>query len=167
MLRDMDFYLFQKNVKKLSSKYGQKFFDTTKKSATYALKIALKRALQKTAHAIGDLVENNSVDKITSVTSRKSSRKSTEVLMPAQTVEVSMEILRLLYSLDYCNNYDYIRREIEYQKIINLLTYLYTYKCVESTLIARTIANAAQRADKRSSRSHSKIVHHSLVASAK
>ena len=35
--------------KNLSNKYGQKFFDTAKKSTTDAIKTASKRAIQKTA----------------------------------------------------------------------------------------------------------------------
>ena len=51
----------------LSNKYGQKLVDTAKKSATDVLKIAGKRAIQKTAEASGDLVGNFIADKITSV----------------------------------------------------------------------------------------------------
>ena len=40
----------------LNNKYGQKLANSTKKSATDALKIASKRAIQKTAKATGDLV---------------------------------------------------------------------------------------------------------------
>ena len=38
-----------KVAKNLSNKYGQKLVDTAKKPATHALKIAGKRAIQKTA----------------------------------------------------------------------------------------------------------------------
>ena len=40
-----------KVVKNLNNKYGQKLADSAKKSATNALKIAGKRAIQKTAEA--------------------------------------------------------------------------------------------------------------------
>ena len=44
------FLSFAKNIgKNLSNKYGQKFFDTAKKSTTDAIKNASKRAIQKTA----------------------------------------------------------------------------------------------------------------------
>ena len=44
------FLSFAKNTgKNLSNKYGQKFFDTAKKSITDAIKNASKRAIQKTA----------------------------------------------------------------------------------------------------------------------
>ena len=38
-----------------------------KKSATHALKIASKRAIQKTAEATGDVVGNTTANKITSI----------------------------------------------------------------------------------------------------
>ena len=40
-------------AKNLNNKYGQKLVDTVKKSATDALKIAGKRAIQKTAEQAG------------------------------------------------------------------------------------------------------------------
>ena len=56
-----------KVAKNLNNKYGQKLVDTAKKSATDALKIASKRAIQKTAEATGDLVGNTILNKITSI----------------------------------------------------------------------------------------------------
>ena len=62
------FLSFPKNiVRNLSNKYGQKLVDTAKKSATDAFKIASKRAVQKTAEATGDLVDNTIANKITSI----------------------------------------------------------------------------------------------------
>ena len=58
----------------LSNKYGQKFIDTAKKSTTDAIETASKRAIQKTAEATGDLIDNKIADKITNI-SKKSSRK--------------------------------------------------------------------------------------------
>ena len=59
---------FAKNmVKALSNKYGQKLLDSAKTSTTDAIKIASKRAIQKTAEATGDLIGNKVFDKITSV----------------------------------------------------------------------------------------------------
>ena len=49
-------------------------FCSVKKSATDAIKTALKRAIPKTAEATGDLIRNKITDKITSV-SKKSSRE--------------------------------------------------------------------------------------------
>ena len=51
-----------KVAKNMSNKYGQKLADTTKKSATDAIKTASKRAIQKTAEATGDLVGNKIAD---------------------------------------------------------------------------------------------------------
>ena len=55
-----------KATKNLNNKYSQKLADPVKKSATDALKIAGKRATQKTAEETGDLVGNKTADKITS-----------------------------------------------------------------------------------------------------
>ena len=62
------FLSFAKNIgKSLSCKYGQKLLDSTKKSATEAIKAASKSAIQKTAEATGDLIGNKIADKITSI----------------------------------------------------------------------------------------------------
>ena len=62
------FLSFAKNIgRNLSNKYGQKPLDTAKESATDALKIASKRAIQKTAESIGALVGNFIADKITNI----------------------------------------------------------------------------------------------------
>ena len=78
------FLSFAKNIgKSLSNKYGQKLVDSTKKSATDALKAASKRATQKAAEkqfkkatqkATGDLVDNRIADKTTSI-SKKTPKK--------------------------------------------------------------------------------------------
>ena len=66
---------FAKNMgKNISNKYGQKHLDTAKKSATDAIKTASKRAVQKTAGAMGDLIGNKIADKITTV-SKKSPKE--------------------------------------------------------------------------------------------
>ena len=62
-----------KVAKTLNNKYGQKLVDTAKKSATDALKIAGKRAIQKTAEASGDLVGNFIADKIKSISKKPAS----------------------------------------------------------------------------------------------
>ena len=70
------FLSFVKNMgKSLSNKYGQKRFDSAKKSTTDGIKTASKRAIQKTAEATGDLIGNKIADKITSF-QKKSSRYS-------------------------------------------------------------------------------------------
>ena len=62
------FLFFAKNMgKSLINKYGQKRFDSAKKSTTGAIKTASKRAIQKTAEATGDLIGNKIADEITSV----------------------------------------------------------------------------------------------------
>ena len=63
-----------KVAKNMSNKYSQKLVDTAKKSATDAIKIASKRAIQKTAEATGDLIGNKIADKIKSY-SKKSPRE--------------------------------------------------------------------------------------------
>ena len=63
-----------KVAKNMRNKYGQKFADTAKKSATDALKTASKRAIQKTFEEPGDLVGNKIADKSTSA-SKKSLKK--------------------------------------------------------------------------------------------
>ena len=51
--------------KSLSNKYGQKPLDSAKKSTIDAIKTTSKRAIQKTAEATGDLIDNKIADKIT------------------------------------------------------------------------------------------------------
>ena len=66
------FLSFAKNMGKiLSNKYGQKLLGSAKKSTTYAIKTASKRAIQKTPEATGDLIGNTISDKITSVSKKK------------------------------------------------------------------------------------------------
>ena len=55
-----------KVAKNLNNKYCQKLVNTAKKSATDALQIAGKRAIQKTAETSGNLVGNFIADKTTS-----------------------------------------------------------------------------------------------------
>ena len=69
------FLSFANNIGRiLSNKYGQKLVDTAKKSATDALKIAGKRAIQKTSESTGDLVGNTIANKITSVSRKPASK---------------------------------------------------------------------------------------------
>ena len=65
------FLSFDKNMgKSLSNKYGQRLIDSAKKSATDAIKIASKRAIQKPAETTGDLIGNKIANKITSVSKK-------------------------------------------------------------------------------------------------
>ena len=75
------FLSFAKNMGKyLSNKYGQKLFNSAKKSTTDVIKTASKRAIQKTAKTTGDLIGNKIADKITSV-----SKRSTKELQNNET----------------------------------------------------------------------------------
>ena len=79
-----------KTAKNMSNKYIQKLVDTAKKSATDAIKIASKRAIQNTAEATGDLVGNKIADKVTSA-SKKSHNEE------IQSNEVNNEIPKERY----------------------------------------------------------------------
>ena len=69
-----------KVAKNSNNKYGQKLVDTAKKPATDALKIAGKRAIQKTAEASGDLVGNFIADNITSISKKTASEPHSNVV---------------------------------------------------------------------------------------
>ena len=69
------FLSFAKKLgKNLSSKYGQKLLNSSKKSTTDAIESASKRAIQKIAEATADLSGNKIADKITSVSKKFSTR---------------------------------------------------------------------------------------------
>ena len=60
------FLSFAKNMSKnVSNKYGQKLFDSAKKSTTVAIETVSKRAIQKIVETTGDLIGNKIADKIT------------------------------------------------------------------------------------------------------
>ena len=63
-------YGFFSFVKHMSNEYGQKPFDTAKKSTKDMIKTASKRAIKKTAEATGDLIGNKISDKITSISKK-------------------------------------------------------------------------------------------------
>ena len=53
------FLSFARNMcKNVSNKYGQKLFDSAKKSTRDAIKAASKRAIRKRAEATGDVIGN-------------------------------------------------------------------------------------------------------------
>ena len=80
------FLSFAKNIgKDLSNKYGQKIFDTAKKSANEAIKTASKKEVQKTAEATGDLIGNKIADKITII----SKNTVQELLINNEDVEIT------------------------------------------------------------------------------
>ena len=80
-VKGYEFLSFARNIgthatkvaKNLNKKYGQEPVDTAKKSATDALKIPGKRAIQKPAEANGDLVGNFIADKIISISEKPAS----------------------------------------------------------------------------------------------
>ena len=73
------FLSFAKNMdKSLSSKYGQKLLDSSKKGTTDAIKTASKRTIKKTAEATGDLIGNKIADKITSISKKSSNNNDDE-----------------------------------------------------------------------------------------
>ena len=73
-VKSYSFLSFLKNTgKNLSNKYGKMFVNTAKKSAADALKIAGKRAIQKTAEATRNLVGNKIADKIIGSSKKPSS----------------------------------------------------------------------------------------------
>ena len=82
------FLSFAKNMgNNLSNKYGQKPFDSAKKSTTGAIKTASKRAIQKKAEATGNLIGNKIADKI-SVSMKKPAKR----LPNDETKEEDVEI---------------------------------------------------------------------------
>ena len=84
------FLSFPKNMgKSLSNKYGQKLLDSAKKSTTDAIKAASKRAIQKRAEAIGDLIGNKIADKITSVLKKKPVKELTNDETKKEDVEIT------------------------------------------------------------------------------
>ena len=80
------FLSFAKNMSKsLSNKYGQKLLDSAKKINNRCNKNSIKRAIQKTAEATGDLIGNKTPDKITSV-----AKKPTKELPINETEDVEI-----------------------------------------------------------------------------
>ena len=83
-----------KNIgKNISNKYSQKLVDIAKKSATDAIKIASKSAIQKIVQATGDLIANKIADKITSVSKKFKDLPPTEL----HSNEANNEILKERY----------------------------------------------------------------------
>ena len=70
-VKEYGFLFFAKNIgKNLSSKYGQKLYNSTKKSTTDAIRTSSMRSIKKTAEATGDLIGNKITDKITSISKK-------------------------------------------------------------------------------------------------
>ena len=111
-VKEYGFLSFAKNMSKhLSNKYGQKLFDSAKKSTTDTIKTAPKRAIQKTAEATGDLIGNKIADKITSVSKKKPNNNNNEdveltthkerYISPGERQQIFNE-LRLVPKKDEC-----------------------------------------------------------------
>ena len=72
--------------------------NTATKTGVVAAKKASKRVVQKTAEATGDLIENEIVDKITSLDKTKSKEKENErqeIYIPPQKRQQIIDDLRL------------------------------------------------------------------------
>ena len=101
-IKEYGFLSFAKTMgKNLSNKYGQKLLDSAKQSIADAIKTASKRAIQKTAESIGNLICNKIADKITSV-SKKSlvelrSKELHSGVLHSEKKEVNNEIPKERY----------------------------------------------------------------------
>ena len=69
-------YGFLSFARKFGDKYGKKLIDTATKTGIDAAKAASKKVVQKTAEAIGGLIRNKIVDKITSIGKPKEKEKN-------------------------------------------------------------------------------------------
>ena len=99
------FLSFAKNMgKRLSNKYGQKLFDSAKKSTAGAIKTASKRAIQKTAEATGDLIDNKITYKITSVLKKSNNNNNNN-----EDVELTTHNKRYIYPEERKKFFDELR----------------------------------------------------------
>ena len=81
-----------------TSKYRKKIIDTTIKEGHEFANTAGKRKVQKTAEATGDLIENKTADKITSLGKSKKKEKETseeEIIIPPEKRQQIINDLRL------------------------------------------------------------------------
>ena len=100
---------FTKNQgKNLGNKYGQKLIDTAKKSTTDAIKTASKRAIQKTAKATGNLINNKIADKITNI-SKKPVKKLSNNDETEEDVEITTHKKRYISPEERQQNIDELR----------------------------------------------------------
>ena len=97
----MDFCLLLKiwvNISKnLSSKSSQKIIGHAKQSATIASKTASTRAIQKTAEATGDLIDNKIADRTTKDTKTLPHHNSEIVTNEEENIVLEREIPRERY----------------------------------------------------------------------
>ena len=92
-LKGYEFLSFSKNIRKsLSSKYGQKLVDSTKKLITETFKTASKKnIIQKATEAAGDLVVNKIAEKITQAVSKTTREAPSKSTAPTQIDEKPMQ----------------------------------------------------------------------------
>ena len=101
-IKEYGFLSFAKTMgKNLSNKYGQKLLDSAKQSIADAIKTASKRAIQKTAESIGNLICNKIADEITSVSKKSSvelrSKELHSGVLHSEKKEVNNEIPKERY----------------------------------------------------------------------
>ena len=80
--------------KSLSNKYSQRLLDSATKSTSDAIKIASKRAIQKTAEATRDLIGNKITDKLKSVSKKSNNNNDNN---NNEDVEITAHKKRYIY----------------------------------------------------------------------
>ena len=121
-------YGFLPFARKFGDKYGKKLMDTAKKAGIDAAKTTSKRAIQKTAEAMGDLIGNKIADKITSIGKPKEKEKTKEIeeiyISPEKRQQI-IDGLRLFWMQFHCTCLKTLIAKqcikMEFQKIINFL----------------------------------------------
>ena len=86
-------YGFLSFAKKFGDKYGKKLIDTATKRGIDAAKTASEKVVQKTVEATGDLIGNETADKITSVGKSKEktqTNKPEEICVPPEKRQILM-----------------------------------------------------------------------------
>ena len=94
-------YGFLSFSRKFDDKYGKKLMDIATKTGMNAAKTASKRAVQKTAEATGDLIENKIADRITSIGKPKEKEKTKEIeeiYIPPERRQPIINDLRLFWA---------------------------------------------------------------------
>ena len=84
-VKDYGFLLF---ARKCSNKHGKKLMATATKTGMGSAKTASKRVVKKTAEATGDLIENKTADKITSIGKSKEKPNEKPKEKPKETEEI-------------------------------------------------------------------------------
>ena len=94
-VKDYGFLLF---ARKCSNKHGKKLMATATKTGMGSAKTASKRVVKKTAEATGDLIENKTADKITSIgkpKEKENTQKIEEICIPPEKRQQIIDDLRL------------------------------------------------------------------------